>query len=262
MRLIRLVVFLALCCPALLNAQLVRGRVLNAANRQSVPGVQISMRGPVSASALTDSIGWFRLGLAGPGEYTFQTSIIGFLPIEQKLTVNPGEELIVDVSIAPAAIPLNPITIVARGTATGLAGFYARAEATKRIGGGTVLMKSDIERRNATRTSHLFSMVSGTRVVGDTIRFGRGGVPCRPQVYVDGLAYSTGVVDIPPETIAGIEAYRSGSQMPSQYGDRNGCGVVLIWTERPTSQGKPINWKRVLLAAGTLTGVILVIRKW
>ena len=262
MRLLRLVVVLAISCPAVLNAQLVRGRVLNAANREPVAGVQIVMRGTVNASALTDSTGWFRIGLAAPGEYTFRTSIIGYLPIEQKLAVNPGEELIVDVSIAPTAIPLNPITIVARGTATGLAGFYARAEATKRIGGGTVLMKADIERRNATRTSHLFSMVSGTRIVGDTIRFGRGGVPCRPQVYVDGLAYSNGVVDIPPETIAGIEAYRSGSQMPSQYGDRTGCGVVLIWTERPSSQGKPVSWKRVLLAAGTLAGVIIVIKKW
>jgi hypothetical protein len=206
--------------------------------------------------------GSFRLALGGPGEYALRTSVIGYLPIEQKLTVNPGEELVIDVVIAPTAVPLNPITVIARSTATGLAGFYARAEAIKRSGGGTVLMKSDIEKRNPTRTAHLFSMVTGVRINADTIRFGRGGVPCRPQVYIDGLQYSRGVVDIPPETVAGIEVYRGGSQMPTQFSDRGGCGIVLIWTERPVSQGKPISWKRLLLGAGLLTSVILVARKW
>ncbi len=264
MRFIRVlaVPLIAAVLPSLLSAQLLRGRVLDAANRRPVPSVQVTVRGLTSASALTDSTGWFRMSLGGPGEYTLQTSVIGYQPIEQKLTVNAGEELIIDVAIAPTAVPLNPITVVARGTATGLAGFYARAQAVKRVGGGTVLMKSDIEKRNATRTAHLFSMVAGVRITADTIRFGRGGVPCRTQVYVDGVPYSNGVVDLPPETIAGIEVYRSGSQMPTQYGDRTGCGIVLIWTERPSSQGKPVNWKRVLIAAGTLAAVIVVIRKW
>jgi hypothetical protein len=263
MRLLRTsAVILIAISPSFLSAQLLRGRVLNAVSRAPVSGVQVTVKGINTATALTDTTGWFRVGLAGAGDYSLQTSVLGYQSIEQKLAVNAGEELIVDVVISPTAIPINPITIVARGNANGLAGFYARAEAVKRLGGGAVLMKSDIEKRNATRASHLFSVVAGVRISADTIRFGRSGLPCRPQVYVDGLPYSNGVVDLPPEVIAGIEVYRSGSQMPALYGDRTGCGVVLIWTERPTSQGRPVNWKRLLLAAGTLAGVIIVIRHW
>jgi hypothetical protein len=89
------------------------------------------------------------------------------------------------------------------------------------------------------------------------------GGACRPRVFVDGLMYSRGdsrplrrrdgqateeeVDDLArrmdealslddighPSTIAGIEVYRSASQVPVQFGGTSVetlCGVIVIWT--------------------------------
>lgn len=89
-----------------------------------------------------------------------------------------------------------------------------------------------------------------------------GGV-CRPRVFVDGIMYARGdsrpvrleesfdteallddalqeidqglsIDDVGhPSTIAGIEVYRSGSQVPVQFGGTSiatQCGVIVIWT--------------------------------
>jgi hypothetical protein len=94
-----------------------------------------------------------------------------------------------------------------------------------------------------------------------------GGV-CRPRVYVDGILFALGdsrpvprddnretefeeeiiermdqglsLDDIgPPSDIAGIEIYRSASQVPVQFGGTSVhtlCGVIVIWTKRGTAR--------------------------
>jgi hypothetical protein len=250
--------------PVCAEAQLLRGRVLDATTRQPLPSTEVSLTGATSVRAIADSAGWFRLAVQPPGEYTLRTNVIGYARLEHKITLSAAEEVVIEVALAPNAIPLNPITVVARHpvATSGLAGFYARAEWSHKIGLGDIITKADIEKRNAARTAQLLSAISGARITGDTVRFRRSGVACRPRVYVDGIGYSNGTVDVPVEMVAGIEVYRSASQMPAEFYDRTGCGLVLIWTERPVRQGKPVSWKWLLLAAGLATGVILIVRKW
>jgi len=94
---------------------------------------------------------------------------------------------------------------------------------------------------------------------------GQGGL-CRPRVFVDGLIYNRGdsrmvgvddwgnpvsatdddaiatfraselnIDDIAhPSTIAGIEVYRSATQVPVQFGGgsiQTQCGVIVVWTK-------------------------------
>lgn len=91
---------------------------------------------------------------------------------------------------------------------------------------------------------------------------------CRPRVYVDGILFALGdsrpvprdedpatefqeeifermdqglsLDDVGgPEDIAGIEIYRSASQVPVQFGGTSVhtlCGVIVIWTKRGTAR--------------------------
>ena len=85
---------------------------------------------------------------------------------------------------------------------------------------------------------------------------------CRPQVYVNGIPYTPGLLDIPIETIAGIEVYRSISQMPVEYRDPSGCGVILVWTDRGSRSGAPLKWKHVLIGLGIIASGVLIVKLW
>ena len=117
--------------------------------------------------------------------------------------------------------------------------------------------------------------MTGGSVGGATIQLrgsnlSQGGV-CRPRVFVDGLMYARGdsrpvrltdELDVDqlvedqmraidqafslddighPSTLAGIEVYRSASQVPVQFGGTSVetlCGVIVIWTRTGTMRIK------------------------
>lgn len=95
------------------------------------------------------------------------------------------------------------------------------------------------------------------------IRMRRG---CIPAVYVDGSRINR---TTPNESLDAhvnlasvelVEVYR-GTQQPggSQF-DQNGCGLVLIWTKRVSSDpGPALSWRRLAAAAG-LVLLLFVVR--
>lgn len=110
--------------------------------------------------------------------------------------------------------------------------------------------------------------VGGRYVVLRGSNLSQGGV-CRPRVFVDGLLYALGdsqpkridedrATETPEEVmqrvdqglslddvgpardIAAIEVYRSGSQVPVQFGGTSvetQCGVIVIWTRQGVRRG-------------------------
>ena len=75
---------------------------------------------------------------------------------------------------------------------------------------------------------------------------GTGGLQCAPSVYVDGAlvrpggnpgrSYGSFNELVAPELIEAVEVYRRVSEVPAIYsGELAACGVVAIWTRRPSS---------------------------
>ena len=249
--------------PGRTEAQVVRGRVIDEATRAPLSTVEVIASGPGSARAVSDSAGFFRLDLPTSGSYTITAERIGYVKISQPLVTTMREDLVIEIKLAPTAIPLEPLTIVGRTNVSrsGLDGFYQRAEWSEKLGLGTILQRKDIEKRAASRTAHVLASLGGGIVVrGDTIGFRRGGRPCRPEVFTDGVRGIPGVIDVEIQSVEGIEIYRGPSQVPAQFSDRNGCGSVLIWTRRAEPSNRPFRWKHLAIGAGLVLGVILLAR--
>jgi hypothetical protein len=243
------------------SAQVLRGRVVEADRSRPIAGVQIRLTGPFAQTSVTDSVGLFRIDLPTPGEFNVRVEMIGYAPIEGKVQI-AREDVIVEITLARNVVQLEPIVVVGRTSAvqSGAAGFQQRAALLDRLGGGEAFTRAQIDQRNPVRLSQLMSGGSGTRVRGDSVMFRRGGVPCRPQVLVDGMTYSAGVVDLPVDIIEGVEVYRGPSQIPSEYRDRAACGIILLWTRRGEKGKTPLSWKYILVGAAAI-GVVVLLAK-
>jgi len=65
---------------------------------------------------------------------------------------------------------------------------------------------------------------------------GRTAYFCPMRYFVDGVPYdaASGINDISPDMIEGIEIYKGPAHTPARYAASGGpCGVILIWTRKP-----------------------------
>ncbi|HUF49549.1 MAG TPA: carboxypeptidase-like regulatory domain-containing protein [Longimicrobiales bacterium] len=155
----RLLILLLLMVPAVAApaaAQSVRGRVLDAETGSPIGGARVELlRGAARAlETISDSAGRFVLVLRASGEYRLQASFLGYrsAPTEP-FQVGAREQVIADIRMARAVIPLEALTIVARradprheATEEGL---YARRLNLPPIGTARVLLPLDGEMANA-----------------------------------------------------------------------------------------------------------------
>lgn len=230
---------------------------------------------PVS-TVFTDENGQWFLDFPGPGFFYIEATRFGYLPwVAGPFEVKAEDDLNSVYRLWPQPIQMDPIEVSVQATRLHLrtAGFYER----QRADFGFFLGPEEIEKRRAPRLTDLMRTLPGVNMVSlATGSVGRrfiqlrgsslsqGGV-CRPRIYVDGLLYAKGdshlldrvegeereldeieeiidqglsVDDIgPPSDIAGIEIYRSGNQVPVQFGGSSVqtlCGVIVIWTKRGT----------------------------
>ncbi|HEX6052343.1 MAG TPA: carboxypeptidase-like regulatory domain-containing protein [Gemmatimonadaceae bacterium] len=140
----------------------------------------------------------------------------------------------------------------ARAEATAVNEAMAQAERRRQRGGGSYLMRSQIERRRASRLSDLLRSIPGIRIQPDEngelmVEF-RGATrvgisresptpavtakTCPAMFQVDGTAFARMNIDgdIQPDDIELIEAY-SSALVPIEYaGPTSACGLILIWT--------------------------------
>lgn len=99
-----------------------------------------------------------------------------------------------------------------------------REDATE-LGGGI----AQIARNQENVASDARDVVAG--MAGRTSYF------CPVQFFLDGVPYdgARGIDDIAPDMIEGIEIYKGPAVTPVRYAKYGAaCGVVLIWTRRPT----------------------------
>jgi len=240
----------------------VQGRVLDRTTRDPVVAAEVVLRagaGRILASGTTNDRGFFRLLARVPGAYSLSVQALGYEDGSlEGLRVAEGQLSVVEVSLPPQALALEPLVVVAepRTYHLEMEGFYERKE----LSGGFFITPEAIEARHSQRVTQLFLEVPGATIVQDqmgqnavyfktafglqTLSVSGGGsqaAPCWPRVYMDGLLMHEGGYQGPafidglskPFDLAGIEVYRSPAEIPAQFGGSNSrCGVIVMWSKR------------------------------
>lgn len=191
--------------------------------------------------AVSGSRGSFRFQDVPVGIHDLTMHHIGYGTRTVELEVLPNQTRHVRISLAPAPIELQPITVTVDTRPVWLerAGFYER----QAKGLGQFMGPEWMERRSPYRFSQVLQNVHGLEVrpfqcnphceyfVQTTTSSGF----CPPTFYVDGRKLRLGsIVDldalVPASDLAAVEVYRGISQTPAQYYGK--CGAVVIWTKR------------------------------
>lgn len=227
-------------------------------------------------TVFTDESGNWMFEFPGPGVFYIEATRFGYQPwVAGPMEVAAEDDLDSVFRLWPQPFEMDPIEVTAQATRRHLqtSGFYDR----QRADFGFFLGPEEIEKRKVPALTDLLQSLPGVSVVSMTTgsvgaRFvqlrgsslSQGGT-CRPRVFVDGLLYALGdsrpvdrfegqetdldeimnIVDQgislndigPPSDIAGIEIYRSASQVPAQFGGTSMstlCGVIVVWTKRGT----------------------------
>ncbi len=270
-----------LLAPAAVDAQLVRGRVIDSATGEGVADAAVTLLTAtdlVQERVVTDSIGGFVVRAPSAGQYSLSLLRIGYASLTTvPFEIGRGEIVDVEVRLSIGAIPLDPLIITARARRerAALQQFRARAEGEGVGAFGEFLTREDVDRHTGGNTTDLFRGLRNV-TLAPAFTFELGFAPgrnlivlqsgaerrCMPALYVDGIRFrqtpSSTVDDyLDPGVLEGVEVYR-GTAAPVEYpgGD---CGVVLFWT-REAEPGKDWNWKRIALGVGGIATVILLAR--
>jgi hypothetical protein len=208
-----------------------------------------------AGQALTGQDGQFVFRLRGAGTYRLRARRLGYSPrITQPISVDSTFEASVRLWLAPVAVSLDTVTVVAEQVPVEKrpgylvdAGFYER----QHWGFGLFVTRARIDTVRPRVMSDLFYGISGVRVVclrsrmcdllmpAADMMFYRG--RCWPSVVLDGVVIRAGGINgdprldelLNPFNIEAIELYRSPAGVPVQYsGYLSPCGAIIAWSRR------------------------------
>ena len=234
--------------------QLVTGKVLEAGTDRPIAGAGIDLMdatGLRRGGAVADTAGEVSVMVPQPGEYRLRVSHIAYRTTETaSISAELGMQVEVELHLSPTAVVLEPLRVVGQSSfsAGWLQEYYDRATMTRRSGIGRVFFRDEVERARAPYASaFLFYLMP------------RGG--CRPTLFIDGLE----IEDerhlnsmMRPEMIEGVELYNNQAFLPDRYANRGHCAIALFWTRRDLEGTKPFTWRRALVAAGLVAGLLLL----
>jgi hypothetical protein len=257
-RAVLLCVSLSLASTPTLGGQTIRGRVLAAGDTIGVDGVTITLKDENRSPLLrvqSDEAGFFRIPVPTAGRFRLSLERLGFSSLEAEVVVGEKEMVEVEVRIAPAAIPLDPLVVTARrrirmGT---LDEFYDRMERNRRSGVGFFITREEVENTPMANTTFLLGAVPNVFLrpagnAGWAIQMREGGGFCTPDYYLDGLP--TTWDRLPPLVdIEGVEIYRTRFEHVDGYWPSR-CGIVFMW--RRSDWGNPFSWSRLFFAGGVV----------
>jgi hypothetical protein len=261
--------------PDAVRAQFVSGVVVHAQSGSPLDAVNVELRsteGRRMARALTDSAGRFYLQAPRTGTYSITAERIGLSAVSSTLMVGVSEEVEIVLRMAEAPLALEPLSVEARSHRNigPLAGYYERVERNQRVGLGNIITRDRIDERNPGLVTDLMREMPRIEIStrssrGSETRFrGSRAGSCSPRVFVDGVLANrsdAAFLDdlVHPLDLEGLEVYQGLTQMPGEFVDISGCGVVLLWTRRVADRGAPFSLRRLLAAAG-IFGLLLLIR--
>ena len=211
------------------------GVVRREGSLRAIAGARVHLYGGAD-EAVTGADGTFRLNAVPIGTQSIEVRAIGYEPRRHALDVRSGGTTDVTIDMVEAAVVLDSVRILAKGTA-GVLSPHSEFDERSAHGAGQYITREMIDKAHPQQLADLFQQVSGYYVMRDTVYSSRGITRlepgsdrvCKPFVYIDGgLAVRT-MTDVAPNSIYGIEIYSSAANVPPQYPAAN-CGAIFIWT--------------------------------
>ena len=241
LRYIFLLLFILLGTLAMAQTATVTGRIIDESNLP-LPGASVAVKG-TSLSAPTDANGYFKLSNVPLGAQVLLVRFIGYIPLDQLITVKPGNDNVVNIQLKPSSEQLSEVAVIGYGT-------VKKSDAT---GSVDVVTSKDFN-QGAVNTIQdaisgklpgvVITSISGAPGETSTIRI-RGTTSINastdPLIVVDGVPLSNvvpgGTVNvmsmINPNDIENITVLKDASAT-AIYGSRGSSGVILITTKRGT----------------------------
>jgi hypothetical protein len=233
------------------------GAAVDVRTLHAIPGVAVTVA-LLGRTAVTDSLGHFRLTDVPAGPQHLQARHFGFLPFDEELMLEPGSASSHDV-ILTSVPTLSGVTVVESA-------LIPTFEEHRRMGLGRFLTRAELLPQEGHTLSAVLSQVghglglvqgSGSHVWVTSSRRPDGVGPdtytpdkfermqgvkvrCYSKVYLDNSLLNSGkptppfdANSFPVERIEAIEFYQGGSEIPNKYaGLDTNCGVMVIWTRR------------------------------
>lgn len=236
----------ALCLASPVLAQsgrgTVRGIVVDSVGR-GLARVQVSIAGTPFGAVTSDS-GRFTIRGIPLGSALVRARHVGFDPDSQRVPITELDTTSVKFVLHSSVVVLDAESITADPTRGKMGPFNQR----RSRGVGSFITRAEIEKRQAGSVSELLRYLPGVgvsqRMAGEpqpvhmqrsvnTTTTGK----CEVLIYVDGHPYSGGNLDdFSPNSLEGIEVYRSASEIPAAFRSRDAtCGVIALWTRDPES---------------------------
>jgi hypothetical protein len=237
--------------PASAEAQTIHGRLIDNETRRGVVNGTVALLdslGIAVARVLSGSEGNFIIHAPRPGTYTLRGSGLGYRGgLQPRADVAEGQELQVDIYLAPEPIALEPLSITGNRVRQELErqGFWRRRE----NGTGFFLTPGQLAVRPPVTEAELldrapFVYLDRTKRWSGTVPTMRSfGEECVPAVLVDDIPVPVGRpmgIHQPPPTleeyvnfadITALEVYRGPGEIPHELTlPFESCGVIMIWT--------------------------------
>jgi TonB-linked SusC/RagA family outer membrane protein len=234
-----LLFFMLLCSAVMAQTGSITGRIIDEEN-QPLPGATVSVKGTTVAAA-TDANGYFRLVNAPPGQQTIEVRFIGYITIDQPVTVNGKTN--VNLQMKPLSETISEVAVIGYGT-------IKKADAT---GSVDVVTSKDFNKGAVTSIQDAVSgklpgvvITSNSGAPGNTSTILIRGVTSlnastAPLIVIDGVPISNIPVGgtanilttINPNDVENITVLKDASAT-AIYGSRGSSGVILITTKRGT----------------------------
>ena len=230
-------------------------RVLRVVSRDSEPIAYAFVQANGGHAQLTDESGRVNIGSGKRQTLTIEVRRIGYTPFYGKIDF-PDTAVTIPVVLQSLAQQLGSVRVTANTIKSSLElnGFYRRwLDGQKGVTSAVFIGPEEIEKRNTSRVSALLSGISGVTMSrtsnGNNVLTTSGG-GCGMAIIIDGrqvcptagcnfqdthMGLTDGnsvlidqVIDI--ASVAGIEVYRRGGNMPSDFHVDGECGAVAFWT--------------------------------
>lgn len=219
----------------------VEGRVIDLDSSEPVGAAMVRLPA-MRAWATTDGNGRFRLVRIPGGRYRLQVHHPGYGTRVDSIVVRPGKSVRLRLGLSPAPVPVDPLRVEVeevRSLWLESVGFYQR----RKLGHGTFITRSQLERLDPTHLSELFRRVAAVQVRGPPVRrrlrsirdwrsAGGEGGRCTMEYFVDGKAQPlpNGIDTFLPADVAAIEIYRGTAQVPVEFNRGTAsCGAIVLW---------------------------------
>ena len=254
--------------PAFVNAQVIRGTVVEAGSNKPIPAAFIELVDGVSVvgTTMTDSVGEFSLRTPRSGDVILRVRRIGYTAAQLTIKLKSVTGPLAPIPLQPEAVPFDPIVVplesgVLEDRLKGLnhrrqlgAGYFINEQRLKNATGAPL---SDVLRgvpgisvsntktpygplifTNSNQIQSQLSPFRRTNVPNSAQQIG----PCPMQLFVDGKHFRTddlGIDIIKPQDLIAVEVFRTLAEVPGEFGGLHArCGVVSVWTRRVPSNGR------------------------